>query len=255
MWKFVFIAPVPRTFSVSFHFGHDGIVQLGQAVCGSPHHLRIAPFDSPFGQYISYPHVLCLPFSRRGPSLHGRCPASPLLRPHPTTALAYATGSSPKFPCRTFETRRLLCPAALTLPKSSRRGDVGFTNTEALTTRKHLTRLYVGSSLALRLVSLSGKTPAHRSPSARLAVLIVCRFLYDIAPSAISSAELCLAYLCHNSPRAVSQFPLRHLSTPSIEHAFIKQPTILHLDLLYHQGYTAWVSARPSGSSWDFALD
>ena len=74
VWKFVFIAPVPRTFSVSFHFGHDGIVQLGQAVCGSPHHLRIAPFDSPFGQYISYPHVLCLPFSRRGPSLHGHCP-------------------------------------------------------------------------------------------------------------------------------------------------------------------------------------
>ena len=31
---------------------------------------------------------------------------------------------------------------------------------------------------------------------ARLAVLIVCRFLYDIAPSAISSAELCLAYPC-----------------------------------------------------------
>ena len=123
-------------------------------------------------------------------------PASPLLRPHPTTAFASATRSSPKFPCRTFETRRLLCPAALTLPKSSRRGDVGFTNIEALTTRKHLTRLYVGSSLALRLVSLSGKTPAHRSPSARLAVLIVCRFLYDIAPSAISSAELCLAYLC-----------------------------------------------------------
>ena len=74
VWKFVFIAPVPRTFSVSFHFGHDGIVQLGQAVCGSPHHLRIAPFDSPFGQYISYPHVLCIPFSRRGPSLHGHCP-------------------------------------------------------------------------------------------------------------------------------------------------------------------------------------
>ena len=105
VWKFVFIAPVPRTFSVSFHFGHDGIVQLGQAVCGSPHHLRIAPFDSPFGQYISYPHVLCLPFSRRGPSLHGHCPASPLLRPHPTTAFASATRSSPKFPCRTFGTR------------------------------------------------------------------------------------------------------------------------------------------------------
>ena len=67
VWKFVFIAPVPRTFSVSFHFGHDGIVQLGQAVCGSPHHLRIAPFDSPFGQYISYPHVLCLPFFTQRP--------------------------------------------------------------------------------------------------------------------------------------------------------------------------------------------
>ena len=67
VWKFVFIAPVPRTFSESFHFGHDGIVQLGQAVYGSPHHLRIAPFDSPFGQYISYPHVLCLPFFTQRP--------------------------------------------------------------------------------------------------------------------------------------------------------------------------------------------
>ena len=32
VWKFVFIAPDPRTLSESFHFGHDGIVQLGQAV-------------------------------------------------------------------------------------------------------------------------------------------------------------------------------------------------------------------------------
>ena len=72
----------------------------------------------------------------------------------------------------------------------------GFLTIYDLMGRHYLTRLYVGGSLALRLVSLSGKTPAHRSPSARLAVLIVCRFLYDIAPSAISSAELCLAYLC-----------------------------------------------------------
>ena len=134
-------------------------------------------------------------FSRRGPSLHGHCPASPLLRPHPTTAFAFASCSSPKFPCRTFGKCRPLCPAASTLPESSQQGDVGFTSTETLTTRKHLTRLYVGSSLALRPIPLSGKTPAHRSPFARLAVLIVCRFLYDIAPSAISSAELCLAYL------------------------------------------------------------
>ena len=74
VWKLVFIAPDPRILSESFHFGHDGIVQLGRAVYGSPHHLRIAPFDRPFGQYISRPHVLCLPFARRGPSLHGHCP-------------------------------------------------------------------------------------------------------------------------------------------------------------------------------------
>ena len=127
--------------------------------------------------------------------IHGHCPASPLLRPHPTTAFAFANCSPPKFPCRTFGKCRPLCPAASTLPESCQQGDVGFTSTETLTTRKHLTRLYVGSSLALRPIPLSGKTPAHRSPFARLAVLIVCRFLYDIAPSAISSAELCLAYL------------------------------------------------------------
>ena len=172
-------------------------------------------------------------FSRRGPSLHGHCPASPLLRPHPTTAFASATRSSPKFPCRTFGTRRLLCPAALTLPKSSRRGDVGFTNIEALTTRKHLTRLYVGSSLALRLVSLSGKTPAHRSPSARLAVLIVCRFLYDIAPSAISSAELCLAYLCHNSPssRVERNAPRRVRPPPRQTVRAVFPHTAFHVEL------------------------
>ena len=45
-----------------------------------------------------------------------------------------------------------------------------------------LTRLYVGSSLALRLTSSSDRTPAHRSPFARPVLLIVCRFLYDLAP-------------------------------------------------------------------------
>ena len=41
----------------------------------------------------------------RSGDTHGHCPASPLLRPHPTTAFASATRSSPKFPCRTFGTR------------------------------------------------------------------------------------------------------------------------------------------------------
>ena len=106
--------------SESFHFGHDGIVQLGQAVYGSPHHLRIAPFDRPFGQYISHPHVLCLPFSRRGPSLHGHYPlpryyglirllvSLSLLRGLPSS-LAELSGHA-----------TLLCPAALQLPKSIR---------------------------------------------------------------------------------------------------------------------------------------
>ena len=105
----------------------------------------------------------------RPSATHGRCPASPLLRPHPTTAFAFANCSSPKFPCRTFGKCRPLCPAAPPSPKSSRQGGVGFTHTETLTTRKDLTRLYVGSSLALRPIPLSGKTPAHRSPFARLA--------------------------------------------------------------------------------------
>ena len=188
--------PFPEPFQYRFtlvttaSFNLDKRFAARRIICGLP------PLTALSGNIFLILMSFAFLFSRRGPSLHGHCPASPLLRPHPTTAFASATRSSPKFPCRTFGTRRLLCPAALTLPKSSRRGDVGFTNIEALTTRKHLTRLYVGSSLALRLVSLSGKTPAHRSPSARLAVLIVCRFLYDIAPSAISSAELCLAYPC-----------------------------------------------------------
>ena len=120
VWKFVFIAHVPRTFSESFHFGHDGIVQLGQAVCGSPHHLRIAPFDSPFGQYISHPHVLCLPFSRRGPSLHGHCPLPRyygLVRPLASLSLPRGLPSSL---AELSGHATLLCPAALQLPKSIR---------------------------------------------------------------------------------------------------------------------------------------
>ena len=180
----------------------------GRAVSDAPPHSGLSPI-AVFRHYSSR-HLICIvPFFTQRPfapllasrlafgsgDTHGHCPASPLLRPHPTTAFAFANCSPPKFPCRTFEARRHLCPAASTLPESSQQGDVGFTSTETLTTRKHLTRLYVGSSLALRPIPLSGKTPAHRSPFARLAVLIVCRFLYDIAPSAISSAELCLAYL------------------------------------------------------------
>ena len=130
VWKFVFIAPVPRTFSVSFHFGHDGIVQLGQAVYGSPHHLRIAPFDSPFGQYISHPHVLCLPFSRRGPSLHGRYP---LPRYYGLVRLLASLSLPRGLPSSLAELSGhaiLLCPAAFRSPKSIRWSPVGFMMSE-----------------------------------------------------------------------------------------------------------------------------
>ena len=106
VWKFVFIAPVPRTFSVSFHFGHDGIVQLGQAVCGSPHHLRIAPFDSPFGQYISYPHVLCLPFSRRGPSHPRALPRFPATMASSDSSLRFRYNEVSRVPLLNFPDTR-----------------------------------------------------------------------------------------------------------------------------------------------------
>ena len=78
-----------------------------------------------------------------------------------------------------------------------------------------LTRLYVGGSLALRLTALSGRTPAHRSPSARSAILIVCRFLYDIAPAAISSAELVLGV-----PVSFAPDPLTADRTPRLAHPY-----------------------------------
>ena len=142
MWKFVFIAPVPRTFSVSFHFGHDGIVQLGQAVCGSPHHLRIAPFDSPFGQYISYPYVLCLPFTRRGPSLHGHCP---LPRYYGLVRLLLSLSLHAVLPSSLAELSghaTLLCPAAFPPPKSIRRLHAGFMLTRHWPRGIVVTRLY-----------------------------------------------------------------------------------------------------------------
>ena len=174
VWKFVFIAPVPRTFSVSFHFGHDGIVQLGQAVCGSPHHLRIAPFDSPFGQYISYPHVLCLPFSRRGPSLHGHCPLPRYYGLVRLLASLSLQRGLPSSLAELSEHATLLCPAEFHPPKSVRRSPVGFIMSEQWPRGTLVTRLYEGGSLALSLIRLSGETRAHRSPSARLTVLTVC---------------------------------------------------------------------------------
>ena len=59
-----------------------------------------------------------------------------------------------------------------------------------------VTRLYERDSLALSLTRSSGETRAHRSPSARPAILTVRRLLYSngfLPP--FSSAEFCSAYL------------------------------------------------------------
>ena len=191
VWKFVFIAPVPRTFSVSFHFGHDGIVQLGQAVCGSPHHLRIAPFDSPFGQYISYPQCPLPSFFTQRPfapllghrfatrcrsgDTHGRCPASPLLWPRPTPRFAFAIARPPKFLTELSRRVVLLCPAAPARPKPIRALGVGFTASELLAARNSsnetlrrrficiATHLFVRQDSRIRVAPLTACRPNHIS--------------------------------------------------------------------------------------------
>ena len=78
-----------------------------------------------------------------------------------------------------------------------------------------VTRLYERDSLALSLIRSSGETRAHRSPSARPAILTVRRLLYSngfLPP--FSSAEFCSAYLTLESPES----PLVFFSSPVIRH-------------------------------------
>ena len=127
--------PFPEPFQNRFtlvttaSFNLDKRFTARRIICGLP------PLTALSGNTFLILMSFAFLFSRRGPSLHGHCPASPLLWPHPTTALACATGSSPKFPCRTFAARRPLCPAAPAAPKSSQCAGVGFTHTESLTTQ------------------------------------------------------------------------------------------------------------------------
>ena len=115
--------------------------------------------------------------------IHGHCPASPLLRPHPTTAFAFASCSSPKF---LAELSKHAAPFDPPRPRPPNRvGNVVLAS--RIRTRWPrgfvlLTSRYVGGSLALRLTPSSDGTRARRSPSARPALLITCRFLCDSAP-------------------------------------------------------------------------
>ena len=111
--------PFPEPFQYRFtlvttaSFNLDKRFAARRIICGLP------PLTALSGNIFLILMSFAFLFSRRGPSLHGHCPASPLLRPHPTTAFASATRSSPKFPCRTFKARRPLCPAASPWPKSN----------------------------------------------------------------------------------------------------------------------------------------
>ena len=127
----------------------------------------------------------------RSGDTHGRCPASPLLRPHPTTALAYATGSSPKFPCRTFEARR---------PRSPNR--IGH---EVLTS--HMETCWsrgfrVNETLRRKFTCVAAYFFVRQDSRTSVALCTACppnRMSISLRFSSfqlIVYAELCLAYLC-----------------------------------------------------------
>ena len=110
------------------------------------------------------------------------CPARALAR-----RFAIAFGDLPSASLRRISFRP---------PKSIRWSPVGFMVTEHWPRGTQVTRLYERDSLALSLTRSSGETRAHRSPSARPAILTVRRLLYSngfLPP--FSSAEFCSAYL------------------------------------------------------------
>ena len=62
----------------------------------------------------------------RPSATHGRCPASPLLWPRPTTAFAFAIARPPKFLTELSRRVVLLCPATPARPKPILAHGVGF---------------------------------------------------------------------------------------------------------------------------------
>ena len=134
----------------------------------------IAPLPRYYGLIrllLSLTLLAVLPSSLAGLSKH----AHPLARP---------SGCLRQGPLRTFSSP-VHAPFAPPRPRSPNRfgREVLTSHIETCWSRGiKLTRLYVGSSLALRLTSSSDRTPTHRSPFARPLLLIVCRFLYDLAP-------------------------------------------------------------------------
>ena len=106
----------------------------GRAVSDAPPHSGLSPI-AVFRHYCSR-HLICIVlFTRRGPSLHGHCPVSPLLWPRPTPRFAFAIARPPKFLTELSMRVVRLCPAAPARPKPIRAHGVGFTASELLAAR------------------------------------------------------------------------------------------------------------------------
>lgn len=155
-----------------FTLGHfDGIERLlpGESLyfqCGqSPKLFPIAVFR----HYCSR-HLICIvPFTRRGPSLHGRCPASPLLWPHPTPRFAFAIARPPKFLTELSRRVVLLCPAAPARPKPIRTHGVGFTASELLAARNSS-----NETLRRRFICIATHLFVRQDSRSRVAPLTAC---------------------------------------------------------------------------------
>ena len=107
--------------------------------------------------------------------IHGHCPASPLLWPHPTPRFAFAIARPPKFLTELSRRVVLLCPAAPARPKPIRALGVGFTASELLAARNSsnetlrrrficiATHLFVRQDSRIRVAPLTACRPNHIS--------------------------------------------------------------------------------------------
>jgi hypothetical protein len=160
----------------------------------------------------------------RPSATHGRCPASPLLWPRPTTAFAFAIARPPKFLTELSRRVVLLCPAAPARPKPILAHGVGFTASELLAARNSsnetlrrrficiATHLFVRQDSRIRVAPLTACSALRVIPSLRSAltalggyVLITSRFVCDSCSfHHDSSAKLILAYQTLADPTSAS---------------------------------------------------
>ena len=150
----------------------------GRAVSDAPPHSGLSPI-AVFRHYSPRQLICIVPFTRRGPSLHGHYP---LHRYYGLVRLMLSLSLHAVLPSSLAELSEhatLLCPAEFHPPKSVRRNPVGFMMSEHWPRGIVVTRLYEKGSLALSLIRSSGETRTHRSRT-RLRVL---RIAFGEVPS------------------------------------------------------------------------